>query len=135
MTLTLALALALVARLPARPAATRRRLVHLLVPLALAYAAAAVLAAPILYYALTSLRVAGFTPPEAYTADLLNFFLPTHLEAVGAGWAHSLAKHWPGNSTEQGAFVGIPLLVIVFLYARSELAHAARPVPARCCSP
>jgi hypothetical protein len=119
LTLTLALALALVVGFLLAPP-YRRRLVHLLVPLALAYAAAAVLAAPILYYALTSLRVAGFTPPAAYTADLLNFFLPTHLEAVGAGWAHSLAKRWPGNSTEQGAFVGIPLLVIVFLYARSS---------------
>src|SRR5262249_3089066 len=67
----------------------------------------------------TSLRITGFTPPGAYTADLLNFFLPTHLEAVGAGWAHALSKRWPGNSTEQGAFVGLPLLAIVALYARS----------------
>ena len=50
-----------------------------------AYLVAAVLAAPILYYALTDLRVAGFQPPEAYTADLLNLVMPTHLEAARCG--------------------------------------------------
>ena len=98
----------------------RRTLLHLLVPTAISYGVAAVLAAPILWYALTDVRITGFTPPQAYTADLLNFVLPTHLEAVGAGWAHALSKHWSGNSTEQGAFVGLPLLVMVVLYARSE---------------
>ncbi len=96
------------ARAPPRPARDRLR------------GRRALLAAPLLYYALTSLRVAGFTPPAAYTADLLNFFLPTHLEAIGAGWAGSLARHWSGNSTEQGAFVGVPLLLIVVFYMRSS---------------
>ena len=120
LTLTIVLALALVARLHRSPRRYRRTLLRLLVPLALSYAVAAVLAAPILYYALTSLRVAGFTPPAAYTADVLNFVLPTHLEAVGSRMG-PLAQptHWPGNSTEQGAFVGLPLLVIVVLYART----------------
>jgi len=118
LTATLVLALGLVVGfLLARP--YRRRLVRLLVPVVLSYAVAAVLAAPILWYALTDVRITGFTPPQAYTADLLNFVVPTHLEAAGAWWAHSLSKHWPGNSTEQGAFVGIPLLVMVALYARS----------------
>jgi hypothetical protein len=76
----------------------------------------AVIALPVLYYSLTDLRVSGFTPPEAYTADLLNLFIPSHLEAFGAWWAHSVAKHFPGNSTEQGSYVGIPLLVIIVLY-------------------
>jgi hypothetical protein len=118
LTLTLVVGLALVLGFLLAPP-YRRTLVHLLVPVVLAYAVAAVLAAPILYYALTDLRITGFTPPGAYTADVLNFFLPTHLEAVGAGWAHALSKHWSGNSTEQGAFVGVPLLVMVVLYART----------------
>jgi len=117
LTLTLVLGLGLVIGfLLAAP--YRQRLVHLLVPVAVSYAVGALLAAPILYYALTSLRITGFTPPGAYTADLLNFFVPTHLEAVGAGWSHALSKHWSGNSTEQGAFVGVPLFVMIVLYAR-----------------
>jgi len=119
LTATIVLALALVLGFLLAPP-YRRTLLHLLVPTAISYAIAAVLAAPILWYALTDVRITGFTPPQAYTADLLNFVVPTHLEAVGAGWAHALSKHWSGNSTEQGAFVGVPLLVMVVLYARSE---------------
>ena len=89
------------------------------------------LAAPILYYALTDLRVAGFQPPEAYTADLLNLVIPTHLEAVGAGWAHSIARHFPGNSTEQGALIGLPLLAIDRALRPLGLADPARALPPR----
>ncbi len=88
-----------------------------LAPLAESYAVAAVLGAPLLYYALRYPRLAGFQPPESYTADLLNFVLPTTLEASGARWAGSIATHFPGNLSEQGVFVGLPLLLIVALYA------------------
>lgn len=124
LTATLALALSLVLGLLLAPR-SRATLRRLLGPIVLGYAAGAVLAAPVLYFSLTDLRVSGFTPPEAYTADLLNLVLPTHLEAVGAGWAHSIARHFPGNSTEQGSFVGVPMLAIVVLYARRWW-HTAR---------
>ena len=70
LTLTLMLALALLlgfALVPPR----RRALVRLLGPIALAYLLAALLAAPLVYRALTDLRVTGFQPPAQYTADLL----------------------------------------------------------------
>jgi hypothetical protein len=117
LTLTIAIVLALVVGFAVAPP-YRHRLVALLPPAAVAYLIAAVLAAPLLYYAVSSLRVAGFQPPGAYRADLLNFVIPTHLEAVGAGWAHRIALHFPGNSTEQGVFLGLPVLAIVVLYAR-----------------
>jgi hypothetical protein len=125
-TLTIVLVLALVVAYLAAPE-RRPAITGSLAPLAGAYVLAGVLAAPVLYYALTDLRVAGFQPPEAYTADLLNLVIPSHLEAFGAGWARSIAHHFPGNSTEQGALIGIPLLVIVVLYARARWrTHAAR---------
>ena len=68
----------------------------------------------------------GFTPPEAYTADLLNLFLPTHLEAVGAGWAALGRAALPRQQHRAGRrSSAMPLLAIVVLYARAELAHAA----------
>jgi hypothetical protein len=118
LTLTIALILALVLAFLLAPS-RRPAIRHLLGPTVGAYLVAGVLATPILYYALTDLRVAGFQPPEAYTADLLNLVIPTHLEAAGAGWAYSITRHFPGNSTEQGALIGLPLLAIVALYARS----------------
>ncbi len=117
LTLTIAIVVALVVGLAVAPP-YRRRLIALLPPMAGSYLLAAVLAAPLLYYAVSFLRIAGFQPPGAYRADLLNFVIPTHLEAVGAGWAHGITLHFPGNSTEQGAFIGLPLLAIIVLYAR-----------------
>ncbi len=113
-TLVLALALLLVAAfLPAR----RRRLVSLAAPLAGAYALTAGLVSPMLYY----LAVGGAAeyPPhnDAFVGDALNFVLPTHIEAVG-WWAGELTRNFPANDAERGTYIGIPVLVIVALYAR-----------------
>ncbi len=124
LTLTISLVLALAVALLVAPA-RRARLLRLLAPLAGGYLLAAVLTAPILYYALTDLRVAGFQPPQVYTADLLNLIVPTHLEASGAGWAHSIADRFPGNTSEDGSFIGLPLLVILVLFARQWWRSAA----------
>jgi hypothetical protein len=115
-TASLALACALVLAFVFVPE-WRRRLVSILVPLAGAYALAAVLTSPFLYYALTGGKISAFIPPVGYRADLLNIFLPTNLEAIGGGWAHSVADHFPGNYTERGAFLGPAVLVIVGLFA------------------
>jgi hypothetical protein len=95
----------------------RGRLRSLPAPLVGAYALAAVLTSPFLYYALTGGKISAFIPPVGYRADLLNIFLPTNIEAVGGGWAHSVADHFPGNYTERGAFVGPAVIVIVALFA------------------
>ena len=97
----------------------RRRLVEAIRPLAGAYALAVVIASPLLYFAVTDLRRAGFQPPGDYVADLLNFVIPTPDEAVGAGWSHAIAKHFPGNDSERGVYLGLPLLAVIALYARA----------------
>jgi hypothetical protein len=95
----------------------RGRLGSMLGPLVGAYALAGVLTSPFLYFALTGGKISAFIPPVGYRADLLNIFLPTNIEAVGGGWAHSVADHFPGNYTERGAFVGPAVIVIVGLFA------------------
>jgi len=118
-TLTLGLIVALVLAYAFAPS-RRRRLVSALVPLAWGCVIAAVLASPFLYYALTSVRVSGFQTPSDFVADLLNLFIPTHVEAAGAGWLHDVSKRFPGNYTEQGAFLGLPVIAIVVLFARNR---------------
>jgi len=98
----------------------RRRLAGSIRPVAAAYALAVIIASPLLYFAVTNLRRAGFQPPGDYVADLLNFVIPTPDEAVGAGWSHAIAKHFPGNDSERGVFLGLPLLVVIALYARDS---------------
>jgi hypothetical protein len=103
----------------------RERILSLLLPLVGGYAIAAVIASPFLYYALTAVRISGFQRPSDFVADLVNIFIPTHVELSGAGWFHELSKHFPGNYTEQGAFIGLPLLAVIVLFARSRWQSAA----------
>lgn len=116
LTLLLALGAAFLLALWLVPA-KRQRLVSGLAPIAGAYALAAVLTAPFVYYALKGLHTAAYVPPEGYVADLLNFVVPTDLTFYGRGPLNTLANHFPGNTGERGAYVGLPALAIVALYA------------------
>jgi hypothetical protein len=113
LTLALVVTLALAALLVAR---VRPRLRRALVPLAGGYALAAVITAPFLYFVVSG---HGSHPPRGaqnFSADLLNFVLPTKA-TVGGWWTGNLAEHFPGNDVERGAYIGIPLLAIVALFA------------------
>jgi len=122
-TLTLALACSLVVGFAAAPAA-RRRLVESIAPLVGAYVLAAVLTAPFVYYLLAGFHGEPFHHPSAYNTDLLNFVVPTRLTLAGLGWADSIARRFPGNVGERGAYLGWPALVIVALFARERLRTA-----------
>ncbi|HEX4521595.1 MAG TPA: hypothetical protein VH063_18620 [Gaiellaceae bacterium] len=114
-TLTLALVAALVLGLALVPS-VRARLVRALVPIAAAYALAALLTLPFVYYALTGV---GSRPPsgaEAFSGDLLNVVVPT-MATVGGWWGRHLAVHFPANDSERGTYLGVPLLAIVGLFA------------------
>jgi hypothetical protein len=114
-TLTLALAAGLLlAALLVKP--TPPRLRHVLLPLAGAYALAAAVTYPFVYYLATGKE--SHPPPGAqnFSADLLNFVLPTKA-TFGGWWTGGLAEHFPGNDVERGAYLGLPLLAIVVLFA------------------
>jgi hypothetical protein len=107
----------------------RSRLRSLPLPLLGSATVAAVLASPLLYFALSDFRgsaINGVSPTE-YTADLLNFVVPTGVVASGAGWAHGIARHFTGNSLEQGAYLGLPtVLILVWFGVRQWRTHAGR---------
>ncbi|HEY5059100.1 MAG TPA: hypothetical protein VII51_08775, partial [Gaiellaceae bacterium] len=115
-TVTLALVCALALALAVVPD-RRRRLVALAAPVAGSYALAAVLTAPFLYYLLTGFRSTAVHPPQDYVTDVLNFVVPTRLVLSAHGWAGSIARNFPGNESEQGAYLGVPTLLIVALFA------------------
>ena len=55
---------------------------------------------------------------EAFSADVLNFLIPTETNALGhLPVANSISLGFPGNIFERGAFVG-PVLLAVIAYAR-----------------
>jgi hypothetical protein len=113
--LTVALGVALVLAIILVPA-SRRPILCMLVPLAGAYAFAAVLTAPFLYYVATGLDFRAPTGAHVFVADLLNLVVPT-MASLGGWWTKSIAAHFPANDSERGTYLGIPLLVIVAFFA------------------
>jgi hypothetical protein len=78
-------------------------------------------------YALLHFESESINAPAGYPADLANFVVPTNLVAASTGWADTLSTHFPGNAAEQGAYLGIPVLLMVALHAfRTHRAAATR---------
>jgi hypothetical protein len=78
------------------------------------------LAAPFLFFVVQGL---GTVPvqinwPEFYSADLLNYFIPTPLTLVGGTLFGEIASRFTGNMAEQGAYLGLPIIFILVLQLR-----------------
>jgi hypothetical protein len=116
-TYTLALGTAIALGFLFAPSA-RRRLVALALPLVTSYALAAVLVAPLVYYALSGFTSGSVNEPAPYTTDLLNLLVPTP-RLLGGGWhlTSTISQHFPGNDGERAGYLGLPSLVIVGLFA------------------
>jgi hypothetical protein len=97
---------------------TARQRVRSLVPtLAAGYVVAAVVASPLVYYIVTGFLSRSFGPTGLFVTDGLNFVVPTKTAALGGDAAGSISAHFSGaNELEQGAYLGLPLLVIVGLF-------------------
>ncbi|MGH3071737.1 MAG: hypothetical protein ACRDNB_05615 [Gaiellaceae bacterium] len=95
----------------------RRRLLEVVPAIVLAYAFAAVAAAPLLLAALDNFRYDSINRPEDWGADLVNFLVPTRLTAVGAVWAPPIAERFNGNDAESTAYLGLPILAAVVWFA------------------
>jgi hypothetical protein len=94
----------------------RGRLRAAVAPILGAYALASCLVSPLLYYVLTDFRSTVFFPPADYSADLLNFVLPTQDSAIGGSAAKTISAHFTSNAFEQGAYLGLPALAILVLF-------------------
>ena len=102
--------------------AVRERIRHLLIPILSAYAVSLIVVLPYLYYFFgTGYPHSLVNSPNAYSADLLNLFLPTPVNELGVlGFVEKAARRLAGNSLETGAYLGLPLLAITFWFARER---------------
>jgi hypothetical protein len=83
----------------------------------LAYSGAALILSPFLYYAFAPGALPqGFYPSSFFSADLLSFFVPTPLTLVQNSETARLASHLVGNLYENGAYFGLPLLILAAIY-------------------
>jgi hypothetical protein len=61
--------------------------------------------------------------PYYFVADPLNFFIPSRNNLLG-GWL-GIAGHFNGGIQEQDGYIGLPLLVMIALFARRKSGSAA----------
>ena len=95
--------------------ADRVALLHFASEVILAALLAVTLASPFLAFFLKGLAEA---PPEInpvafYSADLLNYVVPTRLTGIGGAFFRPIAEHFSGNIGEQGAYLGFPLVLLL----------------------
>ena len=58
--------------------------------------------------------------PLVYVTDPLNLILPTIGTGLGGSWAFPITRHFSGMLDEQGAYLGLPLLFILWGYCRGH---------------
>jgi hypothetical protein len=97
----------------------RAQVVRMAIELACAYLLCFIIASPYLYYMLKDGAAVPplIQPPNIYVADVMNYLVPTRITAVNGAWAASIAKHFTGNDAENGAYLGLPLLMIIGAFA------------------
>jgi hypothetical protein len=118
LTATLALLASLVLGFLLAPA-RRRRILGAMPLLAAAYAVAFALVAPLTYYWITDFTRGRVNPiaPDHYTLDWLNVVVPTRVTGLGHWWTSGIAHRFLAGDEESGAYLGLPLVVIVGWFA------------------
>ena len=104
---------------------SRDRLLKLVAPVAVAYAATALLCVVYLYYALARGSGYGVDSSFTYSADPLGFVIPTQTMWLGGRLFLPLSSKFLGGLGEQGAYLGLPLLMMLaafFVQARRTVA-------------
>jgi hypothetical protein len=98
----------------------RWRLVRTAGLIAVAYAVAAVALTPYLYYFFahrsTDVPIYPFYP-ETFSIDVVNPIVPTFITRLGVHDFASVSGKFTGNISEQTGYLGVPLLVMMFLAA------------------
>lgn len=113
-TMTLFGGIALAARWAIGPRPLRRRIAALAGPLMLAYLGMAALMSPYLYYVFAGFRAVPIYSSSWHSADLLNFVVPTRTVEFGhaVGLFAWICARFTSDVAEQGAYLGLPLVVI-----------------------
>jgi len=79
----------------------------------LAVLLSALLLLPYLYYIFYRYVKEPLNDPSAYEADPLNFFIPTPITLLFGKLFEPISKNFIGNYSEEGAYLGLPLIFII----------------------
>jgi hypothetical protein len=104
----------------------RRVLARLLAEVVAAGAIAAAVLSPYLYYALTDVRHNSINPPDRFSGDALNLLIPTIVTRLGRETFAPVAALFVAPPAESGLYIGLPIAVLIYLYAVRAPASAAK---------
>ena len=98
------------------------RIVSAVWPIGAAYAISAIILSPYLYYMLALGMPEGtIFSPKNNAADFLNFLVPTSVNELGRLPSFgAMASHFRADLSESRAYLGLPLLVLIVLFARER---------------
>ena len=82
---------------------------------ALGLAIACILLTPWIYELLTHIHNIPPGAPIFYSTDVLNWFVPTPITFLGGSAFQTVASHFGGNYSEEGGYIGLPLLAILVI--------------------
>ena len=76
---------------------------------------AVVILSPYLYYLILGFKEVPSTihPLSAFSTDLASLIIPTPITLIGGSWLKILSNHFNGNLAENGAYMGLPILIIL----------------------
>ena len=78
---------------------------------------AGVVAGPLLWYALTDFHTGSINDPALFPADLLNLVVPTEATQLNGDRPRAVSREFLANTSENGAYLGLPLLAILGWFA------------------
>lgn len=90
----------------------------------------AILSSPFLYYIITGLnKIHGhINSPTFYSADLINYIIPTPMTDIGKHLFANIASNFTGNYSEEGAYIGVILAALTLLSIRETKGFWVTPL-------
>ncbi len=109
------------------PPIDRPALWQLSIDILVAAAITIVLAAPFFVYVIKGLPDVPpeINSPQVFSADLLNYIVPTAVARLGRSVFASVSSQFTGNASEQGAYLGLPLILLLAFHFRDRFADRA----------
>lgn len=76
-----------------------------------------ILLSPFFYYLITGTSSKPPLPgsPLYFSADLINYFIPTPITKIGGHIFNDISANFTGNYSEEGAYIGLPIFTITVI--------------------
>jgi hypothetical protein len=103
----------------------RRVMVPTIGLVGIAYLVSMAVVSPYLYYALTGVPPGSFHDLQHASADLLSFVVPRYTTLVGGGTFHQFTEGFQPTAIEDGAYLGLPVLIMLVHFAISQRGRRA----------